>query len=252
MRAIRRILVICLGVLVVAGAGGSAPRDPIVKRTILLGRSVDGRPIVAVETGDPDNPARTLVVGCIHGNECAGTAVARLLIAAAPPAEQELVVVSDLNPDGAAAGTRGNAHGVDLNRNFPAQWRSLTGVYYSGIRPLSEPETRIGVRLVERVRPDVSIWFHQHLDVVDDSSGNRTLEARFARVAGMRMATLSREPGSAVTWESRCFAAASPFVVELPAGALAPPAAERLVHAVHAVAAWPFAHLAVPRCADAG
>jgi succinylglutamate desuccinylase len=42
----------------------------------MLGRSWQGRPIQAVEVGDPSR-TRVLVVGCIHGNETAGIAVAR-------------------------------------------------------------------------------------------------------------------------------------------------------------------------------
>src|SRR5437016_740418 len=105
---------------------------------MLLGRSVDGRPISAREVGDPGG-TRILVVGCIHGNEPAGIAIARRL-AQLSPANIDLWIVSDLNPDGKAAGTRGNAHGVDLNRNFPFRWRPIRGVFESGPRPLSEPE----------------------------------------------------------------------------------------------------------------
>jgi murein peptide amidase A len=209
-----------------------AGADATIRHTFLLGRSIDGRTITAVETGDPDTQSKTLVVGCIHGNERAGIAIAKRLISTGLPAETDLWIITNLNPDGAAAGTRGNADGVDLNRNFPWHWRKLSGTYYSGPRPLSEPETRIAYRLIERVRPSVSIWFHQHLDLVDDSTGNRSLERRFARAAGLRLGSLTREPGSAVTWETHRFPRASSFVVELPAGSLAPAAVNRLARAV--------------------
>ena len=229
--------VLALAATAYAGAVGAAVgADATVQRTFLLGRSVNGRPITAVETGDPDTQRSTLVVGCIHGNECAGIAIARRLISTTPPAETNLWIITNLNPDGAAAGMRGNAHGVDLNRNFPWQWQRLSGTYYSGPRPLSEPESRIAYRLIERVRPSVSIWFHQHLDVVDDSTGNRSLERRFARAAGLRLALLASEPGSAVGWETRRFPDASAFVVELPAGALSPIAVARLARAVRITA----------------
>lgn len=146
----------------------------------------------------------------------------------------DLWVVPNLNPDGYALGTRGNADGVDLNRNFPWRWKSLTGVFDSGPAPLSAPETRIAERLIERVRPTVSIWFHQHRDVVDDSSGNVRVERAFARAAGMRTAALAREPGSAVTWETHCYPAGTAFVVELPAGPVDAVEANRLARAVYA------------------
>jgi protein MpaA len=233
---------IVLSVLALAAAAHAqavnarAGADATIRHTFLLGRSIDGRAITAVETGDPDTQNKTLVVGCIHGNERAGIAIAKRLISTGLPAETDLWIITNLNPDGAAAGTRGNANGVDLNRNFPWQWQRLSGTYYSGPRPLSEPETRIAYRLIERVRPSVSIWFHQHLDLVDDSSGNRSLERRFARAAGLRLATLTREPGSAVTWETHRFPHASSFVVELPAGALAPHAVARFARAVRITA----------------
>jgi protein MpaA len=229
----RLVAAAAAAILVLAAA---PPQDPFGRRTVVLGRSVDGRPITAVETGDLDNPAKTLVVGCIHGNEPAGIVIAERLLRTPPAPETDLWVVADLNPDGIAAGTRTNANGVDLNRNFPWRWTHLHGIHYSGPRPLSEPETRIAYRLIERVRPSVSIWFHQHLDVVDDSSGNVPLERRFARTAGLPIGRLTREPGSAVTWESHRFPRSSAFVVELPAGPLSPVAVTRLARAVSAVA----------------
>ena len=161
-----------------AGSAGAAPR------VVVLGRSLDGRPIRAVEVGDRTG-TRVLVVGCVHGNECAGVAIAARLERTSPRGV-DLWIVPVLNPDGRAAGTRGNAHGVDLNRNFPWRWRRMGGFYESGPRPLSEPEARIAYRLILRLRPHVSIWFHQHLDLVWASGGDRSIERRFARLSGCR------------------------------------------------------------------
>jgi protein MpaA len=224
---------VALGLVVAVWvAPAAASGDPSGRRSITLGRSVDGRPIVAVETGDLDAPRRTLVVGCIHGNETAGIAIAELLAQSPPPRELDLWIVPDLNPDGARAGTRGNAHGVDLNRNFPWLWRPLTGLFYSGPHPLSEPESRVAYRLITAVDPQLSIWFHQHLDLVDLSGGSVALERRYARLSGLRPARLTREPGSVVGWENHRSPATTAFVVELPAGRLGRAAAFRYARAV--------------------
>ena len=53
------------------------------------GSSVQGRPIVVIERGDPNAATRILVVGCIHGNEPAGIAVARDLITDPAPYRAE-------------------------------------------------------------------------------------------------------------------------------------------------------------------
>ncbi len=49
---------------------------PAFARTVSLGRSWQGRPIEAVEVGSPSGTP-VLVVGCIHGNETGGIAIAR-------------------------------------------------------------------------------------------------------------------------------------------------------------------------------
>src|SRR5512133_2525697 len=102
-----------------AFASVAATRDLRTVR-MLLGRSEDGRPIVAVRVGDPTG-TRVLVVGCIHGTECAGIAVARALERVQAPVD--LWIVRNLNPDGYARGVRQNGRGVDLNANWSSQWR---------------------------------------------------------------------------------------------------------------------------------
>jgi len=195
------------------------PADPVVHRQLVIGHSVRGRPIIATALGDPDASRRGLVVGCIHGDESAGTAIARRLESVATPKQALLWVIEDLNPDGAAAGTRQNANGVDLNRNFPWHWRALGrrgDLQYSGPRPLSEPESRIARTLILKLRPAVSIWFHQPLGLVDESGGDVRLERRYARLAGLPLRRLARYPGSAVGWQNHRLPRSTAFVVELP------------------------------------
>ena len=200
-----------------------------------VGRSVEGRRIVAVELGDLRSANKLLVVGCIHGNECAGLAIVRALERLRPPAGLDLWVIENLNPDGYAADTRQNAHGVDLNRNFPWAWRPLKGIYYSGSRPLSEPESRIAYHLILRLRPRISIWFHQHERVVDESGGDIAVERRFSARVGLPLRRLPREPGSAVGWENHRLPGTTAFVVELPAGSVSSKAAVRYARAVLAL-----------------
>jgi len=217
--------------LVIPSTTAAGKIEAPVRHQFVIGHSVDGRPIRALELGDPAGARSALIVGCIHGNECAGTAITRMLARLRPPPGTDLLIVPQLNPDGAAAGTRANAHGVDLNRNFPWRWKRLFGGYYSGPQPLSEPETRAAYRLLMRIRPTVSIWFHQHLDLVDDPS-EAPVAKRFAEAAGLRLAPLPRKPGSATTLESHCLRGGAAFVVELPAGRLPADRALGFAHAV--------------------
>jgi protein MpaA len=210
-----------------------APDPP---RRVRLGRSVRGRRIDAVRVGDPAGPRRVLVVGCIHGNECTGTAVTRILSRSSPAGDFWLV--SNLNPDGFALGRRQNARGVDLNRNFPSEWRMGGRPWdpeYPGPRPLSEPETRIATRLVRQLRPEVTIWFHQPQTLVRAWGQSVPAARRYARLAGMRFGAIRWPRGTAPNWQNHRFPGTSSFVVELPPGRLTAAAAARHAHAVLAL-----------------
>ncbi|MET0760945.1 MAG: M14 family zinc carboxypeptidase, partial [Thermoleophilaceae bacterium] len=108
----------------------------------VIGTSAEGRPIRAELVGSPRAPVKLLVVGTLHGNEQAGTAITRRLRRLRPPRGTALWIVEDANPDGSALNSRHNAKGVDLNRNFPYRWQPQDGVYESGPGPASEPETQ--------------------------------------------------------------------------------------------------------------
>jgi protein MpaA len=209
---------------------------PDPKRRVRIGTSVRGAAITAVRAGDMGSSTHALVVGCIHGNECAGTAVTRILARSSPTAD--LWVVPNLNPDGFALGRRQNARGVDLNRNFPSEWRAGGRPWdpeYSGPRPLSEPETRTALRLIRRVKPSVTIWFHQPQSLVRAWGQSVPAARRYARLAGMSFRAIRWPRGTAPNWQNHRFPGTSSFVVELPAGPLTPAAANRQARVVLAL-----------------
>jgi murein peptide amidase A len=179
-----------------------------------------------------------LVVGCTDGDESAGIRVVSALRALRAPTGVDLWVLPTINPDGLAAGTLGNAHGVDLNRNFPYAWRHLGGTGYlnSGPRALSEPESRATHRFLLRIKPRLAIWFHQPLALVDDSQGSRRLERTFAGLIGLPVHPLTDYPGSITSWESHHFPRSTAFVTELPTGQLTHARATRYAEAILQVA----------------
>lgn len=241
MPGVRRATLAFLAVLAGASPGAAmaaAPAPPL--RGEVIGKSVRGRELRVVHVGDEAAPRRILVVGEIHGNEQAGIAVTRALRHAIPPAGVEFLVLDEANPDGRTAGMRGNAHGVDLNRSFPWGWRPLgpSGTLFNaGPRPSSEPETRAIEALVLRERPSVTIWYHQHLDLVDLQPGSsERLMRRYARISALPARHRPLLPGTASRWQDHRLPGHSAFVVELPAGRLDAAAVRRHVRAVIAVA----------------
>ncbi len=223
-------LALCVAPLAANGA------DVVAGREVVIGRSVQGRQIVARVLGPASAARRILLVGCIHGNECAGGAILSALAREAVAPGVQLWLVPSFNPDGAAAGTRQNARGVDLNRNFPYRWHAGGGpVYYAGAHPLSEPETRAAVRLIARIKPAVTVWYHQHEDLVDMAGGDRGVARRYAELSGLRATCLPFLPGTATSWSNHRFPATTSFVVELPSGPVARRALARHLRALHAL-----------------
>jgi protein MpaA len=201
---------------------------------MVIGHSVEHRPIVATRVGDPAAAVRVLVVGDVHGNERAGERIVARLERSHPDGVR-MWLIRTANPDGVAAGTRQNARGVDLNRNFPYRWRAgARGTYYPGPRAASEPETRAVMRLVRRVRPQLAIFYHQHMRIVVRARGaDPALQRGYARRTGLPLRSLPAYHGTAVSWENLVVPGGSAFVVELAAG---PADARRHARAVLALA----------------
>ena len=92
-----------------------------------------------------------------------GTNRDSIAVPAAEALKKVHVYLAAINPDGWARGDvqnggvyqRGNANGDDLNREYPTM-----GWTDTGNTPLSEPETKAWIRLIERVDPVVSVDLH--------------------------------------------------------------------------------------------
>jgi hypothetical protein len=215
------------------------PRRPgnLLARFDVVGRSSQGRPIALKQWGDPSWPGELLVFGCIHGDECAARTL-QPLTNGCPDPSADILVVPNLNPDGAAADSRLNARGVDLNRNFPSEWRAIGERWdpqHSGPRPFSEGEARLAARIVAAAEPETTIWFHQHhgsRPYVRAWGPSLPAGREFARLARMPFRAMPWPAGTAPNWQNHRFPDTSSFVVELPRGALEPAMRSRLAKAV--------------------
>jgi protein MpaA len=230
-----------------AGIGRSARAGSVITR--VLGYSVGHRPIVAklIASGSADRSM--LVVGSIAGDEPNGTAVAEALASLPAVRGVKLWLIPGMNPDGAIRGTRVNADGVDLNRNFPFRWRPLADVdsrYYPGRWPASEPESRTVAAFISRVRPQLTIWVHQPYGLIDDSQGPRWAEQLLSRTTGLPLERLTDYPGSAIGWEDHLIPG-SAFDLELPGGHLSPSSVHRYAEAIRLLARTYATRQAAPR-----
>lgn len=177
------------------------------------GRSVLGLPLEVWRSPDT---CHLLVFAAIHGEEPETTyALSRALRQLAElPAHTAVVLAA--NPDGVTRGTRGNARGVDLNRNFPSRdWRPGTVTHRSTIEdasdivlrtgdsPGSEPETQALLNLIGELKPRAVVALHAPLACIDDANES-ALGQRLAQRTGM---PLVRDvgyptPGSFGSWGS--------------------------------------------------
>jgi protein MpaA len=144
------------------------------------GRSHLGLPL---EVWRPAGDCKLLLFAGIHGEEPETTfALSRALRQLSAPS-QHCAVVLAANPDGLTRGTRGNAQGVDLNRNFPASdWQPgpvahrstlddpMDVVLSPGKHPGSEPEAKALMGLIDELKPNAAIALHAPLACIDEAN----------------------------------------------------------------------------------
>ncbi|HEX9162715.1 MAG TPA: murein tripeptide amidase MpaA [Thermoanaerobaculia bacterium] len=187
-------------------------RGVIRHASSVYGASLEGNPLTVhlPDTGS----AGIVVLASIHGDEAETTVVVSEALRCIPPGDLRAAVILCGNPDGMLRGTRGNARGVDLNRNFPtSNWNPDPVCYKSrandardialspGVRPASEPETTALLSLLERLHPRAIVSLHSALACVDDA-GASSLGRQLANRCALPFLTEIGypTPGSMGTW----------------------------------------------------
>jgi protein MpaA len=165
---------------------------PAVVEARTIGHSVKGRPIRAWRLGEPGK-RRIVLVSTMHGNEPHTRGILESLRDGRAIRGVDLWVIPTYNPDGLARGSRRNARGVDLNRNFPHRWADLDGSHESGRHPASEPETRAVMAFLEEIDPLRVVSFHQPLNGVDTDAKDPRFARRLARA--LRLPRVSLDCG---------------------------------------------------------
>jgi protein MpaA len=187
----------------------------LCKRTSVLGKSVEGRNILAHWFGS--GPSLVMFVGGIHGIEKSSVRTMESWLddlerhADRIPTNRTIVVVVVANPDGYERNSRLNARRVDLNRNFPAQdWKpnvsvpghpNLTGG--GGKKALSEPESAILAKFVQQKRPRVVLTFHSAASMVspNDAGDSAAISRLYASKTPYRYAS-SHQANETFTYDT--------------------------------------------------
>ncbi len=197
--------------LIVSVAGCFSPvHDPVIVETAVVapapvsqrrvtaaGRSAMNWPIKSTVYGD--GPDVTLIMAGIHGDEQAGIGIVRRLgryLDRNPHllSGRKVVIVPIANPDAVARNQRGNANGIDINRNFAASNRINNKTF--GYRSLTEPESRAIAQIISRHKPDRIVTIHQPLACIDYDGPALALAQRMARYCRLAVRKLGSRPGS--------------------------------------------------------
>ncbi|HVL87416.1 MAG TPA: M14 family zinc carboxypeptidase [Candidatus Thermoplasmatota archaeon] len=182
---------------------------PDIARLHSAGKSVLGFDLWVVEIADFLNADKrplegrevVWLDGGTHANEQLGMMLAYLWVehlltqyGSDPTAtwiveNRHTYILPMVNPDGNHMDSRWNAHGVNINRNYPVGWGQVNERVvgnYPGPYAMSEPETRAVVDWLHKVKPDYFNSFHTGVDMMLYPVGYAEIPAKddaiFARI----------------------------------------------------------------------
>ena len=175
------------------------------------GRSVLGAPLLYYPC---KCKCKLLVIAGIHGEEPETTFLLSRVLRAFDDNFDSVAFILCANPDGMTLGTRGNANGVDLNRNFNTQNFSTEKVGSRSILEAPrdtllspgaiagiEPETQALVALIEKLRPSSILSMHAPMGCVDAPQKTELVERLMATFNLKWVPDIGyKTPGSLGTW----------------------------------------------------
>jgi len=175
--------------------------DPcITKPWKVGGTSVENRPLVYAEFGNPNGKNTTLILSMVHSDEITPLYVGIRLIEwlqkhVQQHPEARVILAPLVNPDGLYRRPRSrmNARGVDVNRNFAtADWNKKALLLwreryksnprrFPGHQPHSEPETLFQDELIKKYQPQKILSIHAPLRFMDYDGPNFLTLSRFPK-----------------------------------------------------------------------
>lgn len=159
--------------------------------SFLFGRTQNGLPIPAYRFGTQG--PQILIMGGVHGDEPEGVVTTYGLLGSFSfkyDLKIRVMLIPSLNLDGLLLRTRGNASGVDLNRNMPTNdWspEAREPKYYPGPYPNSERETQAIMRQLDEEQTKFIISLHSWQPLLNVNGPCQRQAEVIARTTGYKI-----------------------------------------------------------------
>ncbi len=194
---------------ITGGSAWSMNSRTICHTTSYIGSSVHGRGILAYHFGS--GPSKIIFFGNMHGNEASAKYTLDSWVNELEaninkiPKNRTIIVIPSLNPDGLASGSRYNARGVDLNRNFPdVDWQAdvqVAGgevvINNGGTAPLSEPESAALASFISAHSPRLILSYHAVASIIiaNEAGDSTALANTYANLSSYWAPSASQSNG---------------------------------------------------------